>query len=79
MTAPPKMNSALLTDLLGLGGVVTEYHGRTLVRHFGDPAAEYVAATEAAAVFDRSHRARLSVSGKSPGQMLTGLLTGRIP
>ncbi len=79
MTKPANMKSALLADLLELGGVVTEYHGRTLIRHFGDPSGEYVAATEAAAVFDRSHRARLTVSGRSPGQMLSGLLTGRIP
>ena len=65
MTESLKTNSALLADLIEVGGVVTDDHGRTLVRHFGDPAAEYVAATEAAAVFDRSHRARLKVSGRS--------------
>jgi len=29
--------------------------------------------------FDRSHRGRLLVSGRAPGQMLGGVLTGRIP
>ena len=33
MTESPKMNSALSADPLEVGGVVTEYHGRTLVRH----------------------------------------------
>jgi aminomethyltransferase len=61
------------------GGVTADYHGRTLVRHFGDPAAEYQAATTAAAVFDRSHRTRLLVSGRAPGQMLNGVLTGKMP
>lgn len=61
------------------GGVRGDYHGQTLVRHFGDPSAEYRAATTGAAVFDRSHRTRLVVSGRAPGQMLNGILTGRMP
>jgi len=59
--------------------VVADYHGLTLVRHYGDPGGEYAAATERAAVFDRSHRTRLSVRGKAPGQMLKGVLTGVMP
>jgi len=69
----------LLATLEAAGGVAGEYHGVRLVRHFGDPAAEYEAATSGAAVFDRSHRARLTVSGRSPGQMLNGVLTGVLP
>jgi folate-binding protein YgfZ len=61
------------------GGVVADYHGRRLVRHFGDPSTEYAAATDGVAVFDRSHRARLTISGRSPLQMLNGVLTGTIP
>lgn len=61
------------------GGVTGDYHGQTLVRHFGDPHGEYVAATEKVAVFDRTHRTRLSVTGRSPRQMLNGILTGTIP
>jgi folate-binding protein YgfZ len=61
------------------GGSVADYHGRRLVRHFGDPSAEYAAATTAAAVFDRSHRGRLTVSGRAPLQMLNGVLTGTMP
>jgi folate-binding protein YgfZ len=65
--------------MLTAGGVVADYHGVTLIRHFGDPHAEYVAATEGVAVFDRSHRTRMVVSGRSPGQMLNGILTGTMP
>ena len=79
MTDSTATKSRLLPDLLEAGGVATEYHGRTLVRHFGDPAGEYAAATSGIAVFDRSHRARLIVSGRAPGQMLSGVVTGRMP
>ena len=72
-------DSPMLPKLIEAGGVVAEYHGRNLVRHFGDPSGEYAAAAEACAVFDRSHRTRLIVSGRAPGQMLSGVLTGRMP
>lgn len=71
--------SPLLGVLTDAGGVLSDYHGQTLARHFGDPHGEYVAATQAAAVFDRSHRTRLMVTGRSPGQMLSGVLTGAMP
>lgn len=71
--------SPLLRALVEAGGVVAEHHDRGLVRHFGDPSREYRAATKAAAVIDRSHRARLTVWGRAPGQMLNGLLTGAMP
>jgi len=61
------------------GGVSADYHGRRLMRHFGDPAGSYKAATSGAAVFDRSHRSRLGITGRAPGQMLDGILTGRMP
>lgn len=53
-----------------------------------DPSRAYAAATgvhggdsgePAAAVFDRSHRVRLLLVGRAPGQMLHGLVTGTIP
>lgn len=54
-----------------------------------DPSRAYAAATGvpggapsgqlAAAVFDRSHRVRLLLVGRAPGQMLHGLVTGTIP
>jgi aminomethyltransferase len=72
-------SSHLLDAMLAAGGVVADYHGATLIRHFGDPHGEYVAATEGVAVFDRSHRTRMVVSGRSPWQMLNGILTGTIP
>ncbi|MGD8289873.1 MAG: hypothetical protein PVI31_14680 [Gemmatimonadota bacterium] len=71
--------SPLLALMEKAGGVRGDYHGRTLIRHFGDPAGEYAAATTGAAVFDRSHRTRLIVSGRAPGQMLNGILTGEMP
>lgn len=71
--------SPLLDAMVARGGQVADYHGRTVVRHFGDPSGEYRAATEGVAVFDRSHRARLTVSGRAPTKMLNGVLTGRMP
>jgi len=65
--------------LAGAGGIQGEYHGVPVVRHFGDPAAEYRAAAERMAVFDRSHRTRLVVSGRAPGKMLNGVVTGSMP
>lgn len=73
------MISPVWDDMLAAGGVAADYHGRPLIRHFGDPAGEYAAATQAIAVFDRSHRARLSVTGRAPWQMLNGVLTGYAP
>lgn len=72
-------DSPLLPAMEEAGGVRADYHGRSSIRHFGDPAAEYEAATTGAAVFDRSHRTRLIVSGRAPGQMLNGVLTGTMP
>lgn len=66
-------------DMEAAGGISSDYHGRPLMRHFGDPAGEYGAATTHAAVFDRSHRARLAITGRSPSQMLNGILTGKLP
>jgi folate-binding protein YgfZ len=61
------------------GAVWVDYHGRQLVRHYGDPAGEYAAATQGAALFDRSHRTRLAVKGRAPTKMLSGVLTGVMP
>ena len=72
-------HSPLSDILIASGGVTTEYQGRRVIRHFGDPAAEYKAATEKAVVFDRSHRGRLVITGQAAGRMLGGILTGRIP
>lgn len=40
---------------------------------------EYEAATGGAALVDRSDRSLLSVTGRSPAQMLTGIVSGRMP
>ena len=50
-----------------------------LPRHYGDPAAEYQAAVEGVGVRDRSHRTRLLITGRQPGEMLSGVVSGRIP
>ena len=71
--------SPLWDAMEAAGGVPADYHGRRLMRHFGDPAGSYEAATSLAAVFDRSHRTRLAVTGRAPGQMLGGILSGRMP
>ena len=71
--------SPLWQEMEAAGGVPADYHGRRLMRHFGDPAGSYEAATSSAVVFDRSHRSRLVVTGRAPGQMLDGILTGRMP
>lgn len=42
-------------------------------------AAEYRAATEGLAVFERGERTRLVVRGRAPGQMLKGILSGVMP
>ena len=71
--------SPLLEALERGGAVTSDYHGQTIARHFGDPAGEYEAAVQELAVFDRSHRTRLVVRGRAPGQMLKGILTGFMP
>ncbi|MEQ9568981.1 MAG: glycine cleavage T C-terminal barrel domain-containing protein [Longimicrobiales bacterium] len=53
--------------------------GAEVVRHHGDPAGEWRAATEGAALRDRSHRRRWAVTGRQPGPMLSGIVTGRMP
>ena len=61
------------------GGVLAEHEGARVARHFGDPAAEYRAATSGMAVFDLSHRARWQVTGREPRKMLDGILAGTLP
>lgn len=63
----------------GAGAVMGSLRGVTTPRHYGDPAAEYEAATGAVGVRDRSHRTRLRVAGRQPSAMLKGVVTGRIP
>ncbi len=62
-----------------LGATLGMAHGTSLPRHYGDPEAEYRAAVEGVAAFDRSYRSRLGVAGRSPLRMLQGVATGRMP
>jgi folate-binding protein YgfZ len=45
----------------------------------GSGGSAYGAATQKAAVFDRSGRTRLTVTGRAPARMLNGILTGTMP
>ncbi|TVP74523.1 MAG: aminomethyl transferase family protein [Gemmatimonadales bacterium] len=49
------------------------------VRHYGDPAGEYEAATGAVAMVDRSLRGQFVLTGRQPGRMMSGVATGSIP
>lgn len=60
------------TAFLRLGGV-------DLIRHYGDPEAEYAAASEQIAIRDRSHRAQWRFTGRQPLETLQGIVTGRSP
>lgn len=61
------------------GTAFVKLDGVDLIRHYGDPAAEYAAATEGVAIRDRRHRAQWRFTGKQPLEMLSGIVTGRIP
>ena len=61
------------------GALMGEVEGVPVPRHYGDPTAEYATATGEGAVLDRSHRALLPVQGRAPAQMLTGIVSGRMP
>ena len=63
----------------GAGALFGSVAGVELPRHYGDPSAEYLAAVEGVGLVDRSHRGRLAVSGKAVVQMLSGVVTGRMP
>ena len=61
------------------GAVWATIDGVPVARHYGDPASEYRAATQGVAIIDHSHRYRFVIHGRAPGQMLKGVVTGRIP
>ena len=79
MTQTGSKGSQLHDLHLEAGAVFTELCGVQMPRHYGDPRREYEAAVTRYAVKDRSYRARLSVSGRSPVQMLHGVLTNSVP
>ena len=57
------------------GAAWTEVAGTAVARHYGDQAAEYRAAREAAGMASRDDRARFRMHGKDPVKMLQGLIT----
>lgn len=59
-----------------LGARWADYGGGARVpRNYGDPAAEYAAARDAAVLVDRADRAVVRVFGKDPVRMVQGLVT----
>ncbi|QEL18116.1 glycine cleavage T C-terminal barrel domain-containing protein [Limnoglobus roseus] len=57
------------------GANFSDFAGSRLPADFGDPTAEYRAATTAAALFDTSHAGKLEVSGPDAPKFLTNLST----
>jgi len=60
------------------GATFVEEAGWQVPRDFGDPAAEYTLAREEAAVFDVSHRGKVSLAGPDAGRFLHNLCTNDI-
>ncbi len=71
MTAPAR-------GALPVPQAVEEIAGRVVPLHFGDPAAEYAALREAAALIDRSARFRTTLAGAKAAEVLTGLVTNDV-
>jgi folate-binding protein YgfZ len=61
------------------GTEYTRLAGRPVPAHHGNPAAEYVALEEGAAVVDLSHRTILQLAGKKAVGMLNAVLTNQVP
>ena len=57
---------------------VGDVGGRSVVLAYGSVAAEYDALHARAALFDRSHRGRLRVSGERAAEMVAGLVTNDV-
>ncbi len=82
-------SAALLAAFVGLeplaaehdaaGAVWGDHFGTRVVRHYGQPEGEYTAAVDGGALFDRSHRVFVRVEGRAPAQMITGIVSGRMP
>jgi folate-binding protein YgfZ len=60
------------------GTTVGDVGGRSVVLAYGSVAAEYEALHARAALFDRSHRGRLRLSGERAAEMVAGLVTNDI-
>jgi folate-binding protein YgfZ len=59
-------------------GAVTDIAGQPVALHFGDAEAEYRVLHSGAALFDRSHRVRVRVSGPKAAETVTGLVTNDV-
>ena len=57
---------------------VGDVGGRRVVLAYGSVAAEYEALQSRAAVFDRSHRGRIRVTGERAAEMVAGLVTNDV-
>ena len=57
---------------------VGDVGGRSVVLAYGSVAAEYEALHARAALFDRSHRGRIRVSGERAAEMVSGLVTNDV-
>jgi len=77
--ASRSMNSPLEDLHQEAGALMGEVAGAAVPRHFGDPGAEYKAATEGVAVIDPGPSTRLGVTGRQPGEMILGVITNSIP
>lgn len=60
------------------GATLGDVGGRSVVLAYGSVAAEYEALHSRAALFDRSHRGRLRVSGERAAEMVAGLVSNDI-
>ena len=58
--------------------MVGDVGGRSVVLAYGSVAAEYEALHTRAALFDRSHRARIRLDGPRAAEMVTGLVTNDV-
>jgi folate-binding protein YgfZ len=60
------------------GATFTDEAGWAMPAHYGDPAAEYRAAREGAALFDLSHRGKVELTGPEAATFLHNLLTNDV-
>lgn len=77
MTEPSSSRLAGESD--AAGAAMSEAESSPVPLHYGDPGEEFEAATRGAGVTDRSDRVRFEMSGRAPGQMLNGVVSGAVP
>src|SRR5579875_3340712 len=72
------VDTALHRHLAACGAVLADDRGVELPRHFGDPAAEYAALREQAALLDLGFRTLIRVVGADRVAFLQGMLTADV-